>query len=109
MDFATILSPLVNEAVRDFGPWAVVPVVIGVLVYELRRKLLAKDEEIAALRRQVQDLQDRRLSDAREMIRVAETGAAATAARTESDQRFADLIEAVLRRNARTGLFGWRR
>ncbi len=108
MDIATVLLPLVNEAVRDFGPWAAVPAVLGLSAFEVRRKLIAKDEEIAALRHQVHDLQDKRLHDAREMIRVAETGAAATASRTLSDQRFADLIEALLRRNA-GGLFGWRR
>ena len=108
MDFATVLLPLVNEAVRDFGPWAAAPVVLGVTGYEVRRKLLAKDEEIAALRHQIHDLQEKRLYDAREMIRIAEAGTAATAARTHSDQRFADLIEALLRRSA-SGVLGWRR
>ncbi len=107
MDLATVLTPLVNEAVRDFGPWAALPVLIGAAVYEIRRKMMAKDEEIVALRLQIRDLQDKRLHDAREMIRIAETGAAATASRTQSDQRFADLIEALLRRNA-GGWFGRR-
>lgn len=109
MDIATVLSPLVTEAVRDFGPWAALPVVFCIVAYEIRRKLIAKDEEIAVLRHQIHELQDKRLHDAREMIRIGETGAAATASRTQSDQRFADLIEAVLRRNAGPSLFGWRR
>lgn len=108
MDLSALLSPLMNEAVRDFGPFAVVPLVIGLLIYEVRRKLMAKDEEIAVLRRQVHELHEKRLGDAREMIRIAESSAAATVSRTQSDERFADLIEAVLRRH-RGGLWGWRK
>lgn len=108
MDLSAVLSPLMNEAVRDFGPFAIVPVAIGLLIYEVRRKLMAKDEEIAALRNQVHELHEKRLGDAREMIRIAESSAAATASRTQSDQRFADLIEAVLRRNG-GGMRGWRK
>lgn len=108
MDLAALLSPLMNEAVHDFGPFAIVPVAIGLAIYEVRRKLIAKDEEIATLRNQVHDLHEKRLGDAREMIRIAESSAAATASRTQSDQRFADLIEAVLHRNG-GGLRGWRK
>jgi hypothetical protein len=109
MDIATVLLPLVNEAVRDFGPWAALPAALGVGVYEVRRKLIAKDEEIAVLRHQIHELQEKRLNDAREMIRVAEASAAATASRTQSDRRFADLIEALLQRSAGPSLFGRRR
>jgi hypothetical protein len=109
MDIATVLLPLVNEAVRDFGPWAALPTAFGVGVYEVRRKLIAKDEEIAVLRQQIHDLQEKRLADAREMIRVAEASAAATTSRTQSDQRVADLIEALLQNQAGHGLFGRRR
>jgi len=68
-----------------------------------------KDAEIAMLRWQNEDLQNKRLQDAREMIRLAEAGTSATSARTQSDERFADLLEAFLRKTSGTGIFGWRR
>ena len=107
MDFSSVLLPFVNEALRVFGLWAAAPALILAAGFEVRRKLIAKDAEIVILRRQIEDLQDKRLQDAREMIRVAEAGTAATTLRTQSDQRFADLIEALLHRNASP--FGWRR
>ncbi len=109
MDLTPVILPFVDEALKDLGLWAVAPVLGLVLVWEVRRKLLAKDAEIAALRRQNDELRDKRLQDAREMIRVAESGTAATAARTQSDQRFADLLEAALRRPDGRRLPGWRR
>lgn len=78
------------------------------IVVEIRRKLEVKDREIAALRQQVMELQEKRVHDAREMIRVAETGTAATQARTQSDQRFIDVMETLLRRE-RGGLLRWLR
>ena len=109
MDATAVLLPFINEALRDLGLWAIAPMLLALAGYELRRKFLAKETEIAALRRQVSDLQEKRLQDAREMIRVAESGTQATESRTQSDQRFADILEAVIRRNVRSGLFGWRR
>jgi hypothetical protein len=94
---------------KDLGLWAVPPVLVLCVAWEVRRKLMAKDAEIASLRRHNEELQDKRLQDAREMIRIAESGTAATAARTKSDDRFADLLEALLRRTANPGLFGRRR
>lgn len=103
------MLPFVNEALKDLGLWALAPMLGLLALWEVRRKLLAKDAEIAALRRQNDELRDKRLQDAREMIRIAESGTAATAARTQSDGRFADLLEAALRRQDRGGLMGWRR
>ena len=104
-----MLLPFINEALHDLGLWAVAPLIMGMTVYEIRRKLNVKDDQIEALRREIHELQEKRLHDAREMIRIAESGTAATASRTESDLRFADLIESVLRRNSNSSLFGWRR
>jgi hypothetical protein len=109
IDVSAILAPFVSEAVRDFGLWSLVPVLLGASVFEVRRTLLAKDDEIATLRRQIRDLQEKSLGDAREMIRIAEAGAAATASRSQSDQRIADLIEDLLRRQASQSLFRGRR
>ena len=109
MDFTPVLLPFVNEALKDLGLWAVAPVLTCLAALDVRRRLLAKDVEIASLRRLNEELQDKRLQDAREMIRIAESGTAATAARTRSDDRFADLLEALLRKTAGSGLFGWRR
>ena len=109
MDLTPVILPFVNEALKDLGLWAIAPVLTLLAAWEVRRKFLAKDAEIAALRRQNEELQDKRLQDAREMIRIAESGTAATAARTRSDDRFADLLETLLRKTAGSGLFGWRR
>jgi hypothetical protein len=107
MDITAVLLPFVNEALHDLGLWAAAPMLLLLIVLEIRRKLVAKDIEIVALRRQIEDLQEKRLHDAREMIRIAESGTAATASQTQSDQRVADLLEAMLRQ--RSSLFGWRR
>jgi len=109
MDFSPVILPFVNEALKVLGLWAMAPVLAGLVAWEVRRKFMAKDAEIAALRQQNDDLQSKRLQDAREMIRIAESGTAATAARTQSDERFADLLEALLRKTSGTGIFGWRR
>ncbi len=109
MDLTPVLLPFVHEALKDLGLWALAPLLGFLALWEVRRKLLAKDTEIAALRRQNDELRDKRLQDAREMIRVAESGTAATAARTQSDQRFADLLESALRQPERRGRIGWRR
>jgi hypothetical protein len=109
MDITPVLLPFVNEALKVLGLWAVAPVLAGLVAWDVRRRFLAKDAEIAALRRQTEELQEKRLQDAREMIRIAESGTAATAARTQSDQRFADLLEALLRKTNGSGLLGWRR
>jgi phosphate/sulfate permease len=109
MDFTPVILPFVNEALKVLGLWAAAPLIAGLVAWEMRRKLMAKDAEIAALRRQNEALQEKRLQDAREMIRIAESGTAATAARAQSDQRFADLLEALLRKANGTSLLGWRR
>ena len=109
MDVTPVILPFVNEALKVLGLWALAPLLLGLAAWELRRKLIAKDAEIALLRRQNEELRDKRLQDAREMIRIAESGTAATAARTQSDQRFADLLEALLRKSTGPGLLGWRR
>lgn len=108
MDPTAMLLPIINAALHDWGLWSIVPMALIVIGYEIRRSALAKDEEIATLRRQIADLQEKRLADAREMIRIAESGTEATAKRAQSDQRFADMLEAALRREPRT-LFGLRR
>ena len=107
MDVNAVLIPFVNEALHDLGLWAAAPALALATAFEIRRKLIAKDAELATLRRQVEDLQEKRLQDAREMIRIAEAGTAATNMSTQSDQRVADLIEALLRRSSSP--FGWRR
>jgi hypothetical protein len=109
MDFTPVILPFVNEALKVLGLWAAAPLLAGFAAWEIRRKLMAKDAEIAALRAQNEALQEKRLQDAREMIRIAESGTAATAARTQSDQRFADLLEALLRKTNGPNLLGWRR
>ena len=109
MDFTPVILPFVNEALKVLGLWAVAPLLAGLIAWEVRRKLMMKDAEIAALRAQNEALQEKRLQDAREMIRIAESGTAATAARTQSDQRFADLLEALLRKTNGASLLGWRR
>ena len=111
MDITAVLLPFVNEALRDLGIWASLPALLLLAAFEARRKIIAKDGEIAALRHQIEDLQEKRLQDAREMIRIAEsdTAATATASRTQSDQRVADMLEAILRRTSGPSLFGWRR
>jgi hypothetical protein len=109
MDFTPVILPFVNEALKVLGLWAIAPILLCLLGWEIRRKLAMKDAEIAMLRRQNEDLQNKRLQDAREMIRIAESGTAATSARTQSDERFADLLEALLRKSSGSGIFGWRR
>jgi beta-lactamase regulating signal transducer with metallopeptidase domain len=109
MDFTPVILPFVNEALKVLGLWAVAPIAVVFVLFEVRRKLMAKDAEIAALRRENAELHDKRLQDAREMIRIAESGTAATAARVRSDERVADLLEALLRKTSGGGLFGWRR
>lgn len=109
MDFTPFLLPFVNEALKVLGLWAVAPVLVLLAVWEVRRKLMAKDAEIAILRRQAEELQEKRLQEARELIRIAEASTAATAARTVSDQRFADLLEALLRKAGGQSLLGRRR
>ena len=109
MDFTPVILPFVNEALKVLGLWAAAPLLAGLVAWEMRRKLMAKDAEITALRLKNEALQDKRLQDAREMIRIAEAGTVATAARAQSDQRFADLLEALLRKANGTSLLGWRR
>ena len=109
MDITPVILPFVNEALRVLGLWAAAPLLAFLAAWEVRRKLMVKDAEIAALRRENAELRDKRLQDAREMIRIAESGTAATAVRTQSDQRFADLLEALLRKSTGSGLLGWRR
>lgn len=109
MDLTPFILPFVNEALKVLGLWAIAPVLVGLAAWEVRRRFAAKDEEIVLLRQKNEELQNKRLQDAREMIRIAEAGTAATAARTKSDERFADLLETLLRRSAGTGIFGWRR
>jgi hypothetical protein len=109
MDFTPVILPILNEALKVLGLWAVAPIAVVLVLVEVRRKLMAKDAEIAALRRENEELRDKRLQDAREMIRIAESGTAATTARVRSDERVADLLEALLRKTSGNGLFGWRR
>ena len=109
MDFTPFLLPFVNEALKVLGLWAIAPVLLCFAAWEVRRKFMMKDAEIAILRRANQELQEKRLQDAREMIRIAEAETSAIAARTQSDERFADLLEALLRKAAGPGMFGWRR
>ena len=109
MDLTPVILPFVNEALKVLGLWAAAPLLGLFGLWEVRRKLMAKDAEIAALRRANDELRDKRLQDAREMIRIAESGTAATAARTQSDQRFSDLLEAALRKSDGPRRLGWRR
>ena len=109
MDYLPVVLPFINEAVKTFGLWSMVPVLLAIVVWETRRQFVARDAEIRRLRSQIEDLHAKRLQDAREMIRIAESSTAATAARTQCDQRLADLLETVLRKKTGVGPLGWKR
>ena len=91
-----IATPAIAEALKAWGSFALVLIALGAALLFSERRARAKDAKIEKLEAAIAALQDLRLQDAREMIRVAKNGAETIAARAEGDARFRDLMSEVL-------------
>lgn len=89
---ATIATPWLAEALKTWGLFSTLLAGLGIALFASIRSSKSKDEDIKGLRAEIARLQDLRLQDSREMIRVAETGTATMAARSEGDARFRELM-----------------
>lgn len=96
MEALGALAPVVAEAVKTWGLFSVLLIGLGAALFSSMRSSKAKDEDIKALRAEIGRLQELRIQDAREMIRVAETGTATMAARSEGDARFREVMGALV-------------
>jgi hypothetical protein len=91
-------AALGSEALKTWGAFAICLMLLGAAIYWLAKSNGAKDARIKTLETRIETLQDLRLQDAREMIRVTETGTATMAARAEGDARFRDLMSQLVNR-----------
>ena len=87
-----IATPAIAEALKTWGSFGLVLVALGVALLLSERRSRAKDAKIEKLETANAALQELRLQEAREMIRVAQSGTATMAARAEGDAGFRDLM-----------------
>ena len=84
------------EALKAWGSYVIVLMLLAVWVWLAERRNRLKDQELEKLRGAMDRLQDLRVTDAREMIRVAESGTRTIAARTEGDSAQQELLRALV-------------
>ncbi len=100
---ATTLVPAIwGEALKSWGAYALVLMLLGAICWQLMKRLAAKDAElagkdtqIAALRAEISTLQERRVQDASTIIKVTEAATAMIASRGQGDKTLADLLSVL--------------
>lgn len=97
---AAIVTTFGADALKSWGSFTLILAILGWMHFrqggKLDAEIKARDAEIERLKVRVDQLQDLRIQDAREMTRVIESATAATTARTQNDALSQELMRRMV-------------
>ncbi len=93
---ATTLVPAIwGEALKSWGAYALVLMLLGAICWLLAKRLTGKEAENAALRAEIAILQEKRLQDATALVKVTVTATETIAARGQGDKDLTKMLAAL--------------
>ena len=93
---ATVIGSFGAEALKSWGSYAIVLMVLGAIIWQQNKRLKAQDADIAELRADNAGLQESRLQDAKALIDVTKSGTATIAARSSGDEQFLKVLTTLV-------------